>query len=410
MSDTKTDQSGLKPVGLNEIATLEPREPPFWLLFSLLSLVWIVVGCVFALQIIAFENVSASFAIRLALMDWGPWILVSPLVLWLSKHVEIRSGTWQWALPLHLLAAIAIAGALELLVYLSMDSGFIERAPQMRERFEMGDRNDEMGMSDERLAPPEKPPMRMIHVRVNMPIYWVLVAAAHAMAFHRRSMQKERRALIAEASLAEARLAALQAQINPHFLFNTLNAIAQYVHEDPVVAERMIESLSTMLRLVLAASDKRDVTLKEEIDFVDHYLDIQKMRFADRLKVERDIDANALSALVPTLLLQPLVENAIIHGIARARKQGVLTIKAMAQNGRLHIQVSDTGSGVPFREKVGQIVTIKERVGVGNTRARLKAAFSNNFTFTHSVAPEGGLCVSIDLPLSFPPGKQTPLP
>jgi LytS/YehU family sensor histidine kinase len=228
--------------------------------------------------------------------------------------------------------------------------------------------------------------MRILdRARVAVPVYWMLVAAAHALAHQRRSLERERRALQAEAGLTEARLAALQAQLNPHFLFNTLNTIAHFVYADPAAAEETISALSELLRSALNAQQRREVALAEEVGFVKRYCEIQKARFADRLEVRFEISPDTLGAAVPSLLLLPLVENAIIHGA------------------RLAIEVADTGgAGGPAAGKAGVGLAFREGVGLANTRARLAALYGERHAFVLERAAEGGVSARIEIPLDPP--------
>ncbi len=378
---------------------------PLWLKLALLSLVWIVIGALFVIQITVFDKVPRNIAIYFALMDWGPWIIVSPLVLWLGSRVQISATSWKWALPLHLFSSVVVALALENVVRLSFRQQWFEwpAPPKWGNAFEGA------APYDAQIPPP--PPrgrgpgrdgglgMELIRARFNVPIYWLLVVSMHALAYHRRSLERERRALKAEALLAEAQLAALQAQINPHFLFNTLNAIALYVHEDPKAAEAMIESLSEMLRTVLAAANRREVSLLEEFAFVDRYLAIQQIRFSDRLTIKREIEEDTLDAKVPTLFLQPLVENAVVHGITPERSAGMITIRATTSGGRLSIQICDTGHSQIANLPEGTLLSPKEGLGLSNTRARLQATFGGDFKFTLATGKEGGVCAQVEIPL-----------
>jgi sensor histidine kinase YesM len=149
-----------------------------------------------------------------------------------------------------------------------------------------------------------------------------------------------------EIHLREARLQALRCQLNPHFLFNTLHSIAELVHEDPGLAEQLILRLGELLRKVLSSSDQQEIDLADELEFIKAYLDIEQMRLGDRLHVEWDVAPDVLRLKVPSLLLQPLVENAIQHGIAPSNRSGTVQIRAQRDNGFLHLQVRDSGPGL----------------------------------------------------------------
>lgn len=373
-----------------------------WLLLSLL---WIALAVITAVQHATWREVEWNTALGFTLMDWGPWVVLSPIVLWFARRVQIDGHNWLRTVPLHMAGAIAITIAGHLMGQLAIDYRLVQvpgaGPPRPGEqRFD-----DRLPPSGTRRIPPREgrdSPVfpRFIRARLSIPIYCALVAAAHAIAYHHRSLERERRALLAEARLTEARLMALQTQLNPHFLFNALNAVSSLVYSQPRAADEMLCALSEFLRRVLAAAERREVTLGEELEFIDRYLSIQQIRFADRLDVRREISADLSRVFVPTLILQPLVENAIIHGIAPRAGRGMVTIKAAVLNDRLVLSVSDTGTGVtiPPRRTDGT-VEVSEQVGLKNTHARLAAMYGDDAHFTLTPAPEGGLCARIDLTL-----------
>ena len=176
--------------------------------------------------------------------------------------------------------------------------------------------------------------------------YGAIVGLAHSVHFYRRYREREHRAILLEASLAKARLNALQTQLRPHFLFNSLNAIVTLLRRDPRLAESTLMALSDLLRLTLSQSDKQEVTLREELQFVQSYVEIQQIRFGDKLHFEQNIQAAMLDCLVPSLLLQPLIENAIRHGIEPSDDAGSLRLTAQQENARLVITVEDDGVGM----------------------------------------------------------------
>lgn len=213
---------------------------------------------------------------------------------------------------------------------------------------------------------------------------------------HYQDLQQEReRALKAEAQAQQAQLAALRYQLNPHFLFNTLNAISTLVAEERNQdARRMIARLSEFFRLTLEQSNAQEVPLVEELAFVRRYLEIEQIRFAERLSVRMDADPETYAALVPTLILQPLVENAIKHAIAPRETGGQIEIEARYVGGRLHLRVRDDGPGM---SKGG---TDAERYGVGltNTQARLEVLYGTDQRLGLRRADGGGVEVTLDVP------------
>jgi LytS/YehU family sensor histidine kinase len=216
----------------------------------------------------------------------------------------------------------------------------------------------------------------MIHQGVM--VYWGTLVAAHAFEYYRRFQEGKTRAIELSTQLAQAQLAALKMQIHPHFLFNTLNSIASLLHKDVEAADRMIARLSDFLRLTLKSSDEPTVTLEQELMFVKNYLEIEKIRFQERLVVEMEIDPDVLDAQIPNLILQPLIENAVRHGISRQTTVGNLLIRAKRDGSRLSISIEDNGPGLngnrPKKRREGG-------VGLTNIRARLKQFYDDDFFF-----------------------------
>ncbi len=214
-------------------------------------------------------------------------------------------------------------------------------------------------------------------------------------------LQEEReRALAAEGLAHQARLQALRYQLNPHFLFNTLNAISTLVTERKNAdAERMIARLSDFLRLTIDQGTGVEVPLAEEMDFVRRYLDIQQIRFGERLTVDLDVDPGTLSACVPPLLLQPLIENAVRHGIMPREEGGTLTVEARRVGDRLHLRVRDDGPGPPPDADAAE----SQGIGLANVRERLDALYGTDHTFRLDRADGGGCIVSIECPFHTRP-------
>ena len=226
----------------------------------------------------------------------------------------------------------------------------------------------------------------------NVLIYWAVISVAHALDYYGKFQERERRAAELERRLTEARLHALQMQLNPHFLFNTLHAISALMHQDVEAADRMIVRLSELLRAALEGTTAAEVPLRQELAFLERYLDIERTRFGDRLTVQMHIDPETLAARVPNLILQPIVENAIQHGIEPHARPGRLELHARRQADELELQVRDNGAGLPAGDG------INENVGLSNTRARLKELYGAAHRFEFQNLPEGGLLVRITIP------------
>jgi signal transduction histidine kinase len=232
----------------------------------------------------------------------------------------------------------------------------------------------------------------------EMIVYAGIVAAglARDYSLRYRARQDEATRLQSEtaqlrAQLAEARLSALRSQIDPHFLFNTLNAVSALVERDPRGVRRMIARLSELLRHSLEGAGAAEVTLRKEVEFVDRYLEIMRIRFQGSLEVETDVDAEVMDALVPNLILQPLVENAVKHGVGRMKEGGLIRIHAFRENGRVVLSVRDNGPGLGTAAP-------REGVGVRNTRQRLEQLYGQAQALTLGPVDGGGVEARVTLP------------
>jgi two-component system LytT family sensor kinase len=225
---------------------------------------------------------------------------------------------------------------------------------------------------------------------LNLPVYWLIVAAAHVERLARAAQQKDRRRLRLEAQLADARLQTLRAQLQPHFLFNALNTVSVLMHEDVDAADRILLQLSALLRRSLDSSEVHEVTLGEEIGFVESYLGIEQARFGERLTYRLDVPDQVREARVPMLILQPLVENALRHGIASRAGPGHVAIAADRDGDTLRLQVVDDGQGLP--------PAASERIGLANTRARLRLLYADRQRFAVRNSEHGGVIAEIELP------------
>lgn len=228
-------------------------------------------------------------------------------------------------------------------------------------------------------------------------VYWGIIVVGQGMRyFHDLNNEKVRVATLS-AQLSDARLNALKMQVHPHFLFNTLNSITTLIHEAPETADLMINRLSDFLRMTLKNSGEPMVTLKRELEFVRTYLEIEKLRFEERLAVIIDVDEDVLDLKVPNLILQPLVENSIKHGVANLKTRGEIKIKALRSDGKLRISIHDNGPGLAD----GQTQTANSGTGVGlkNTAARLEQIYGDNFTFEIQNDPLGGTLATLELPV-----------
>ncbi len=227
-------------------------------------------------------------------------------------------------------------------------------------------------------------------------IYWMILGGLQAYRYYERYMSSELQLERLEKSYSQARLNALRMQLDPHFLFNALNTISSHVERDPKLTRLMIEHLGDLLRMSLESKDRQEVPLAEELAFLDHYLAIQKIRFGRRLKVEIDIAPEVRYASVPSLFLQPLVENAIRHGISPRASGGTVSVTAEPVNGKLAIRIADDGAGLP----PGWSLEKSTGLGLSVTRERIAGLYPNDEgSFVIKGREEGGTLVEIVLPL-----------
>jgi len=226
-------------------------------------------------------------------------------------------------------------------------------------------------------------------VNVWIPIYWMVLGVAYALDFYHKWQHRTLEAARLETQLAQAQLQALKQQLNPHFLFNTLNALSTLIEDEPQAAQRMTAKLGEFLRLVLDHTDAQQVPLSQELHFAQLYLAIEQVRFCDRLTFTHHVEATALTAVVPHLLLQPLVENAVRHGLAAAGR-GRIHLQAQRQGERLVVEVQNTGPSLPVGGTRG--------IGLANTEQRLRTLYGSHYVLSLCSDAEQGTIVHLELP------------
>jgi LytS/YehU family sensor histidine kinase len=228
-------------------------------------------------------------------------------------------------------------------------------------------------------------------------LYPALIGLTRGIDYYRKYRENELRSAQLQRRLVEAQLHNLRGQLNPHFLFNTLNMISERMYEDVAAADRMIASLGDLLRLTLRSSDELQVPLISELEILECYLDIMRARFSDSVQVRLDIDPESRQSMVPSLLLQPLVENAFRHGVGRKLEGGIIEVATAAKNGSLSLVVRDNGPGIDGDPKS----VLQKGVGLSNIAERLRQLYGNrhqlNIRNRHA-ADGGGLEVAIEIP------------
>lgn len=318
-------------------------------------------------------HAPVALILKMSLTEWYLWALLSPLIVWLVLRVPLERAHLARSAAIHLAASAGFAVALWWLNNLA--------------------RHKLLGLPSA---------IRLAYVfHQYLTVYWILVAATVGYLYYTRYRESEVRTAQLAAQLAHAQLQALRMQLHPHFLFNTLNAISTLVHKDPELADRMIARLSDLLRLTLENVGVQEVRLAKELEFLEKYLDIERTRFADRLEIHLEIAPETLDAGAPYLILQPLVENAIRHGIAPRSERGRIAIEALRRDGRLVISVTDDGPGIAAPGKM------KDGVGISSTRARLARLYGADHRFELSRGGLGGLAVTLEIPFRILDEKST---
>lgn len=314
-------------------------------------------------------------------LHWLSWTLATPLLVWASRRLPLVPGRRARRVAAHAALAVAVSAALSGLNVAVAVGLFTLVGPG---------------------APPQGPFLaRMVlsSLAIDVFAYTAVVAVTTALEGRRQAARLEGRAALLEAQLARAHLHALRMQLNPHFLFNALQTVSALTSPADHKARRVLRDLGDLLRLSLERTGVQEVPLEEELEFLDRYLAIERVRFQDRLAVEVHVDDGVLGASVPTLLLQPLVENAVKHGVAPHEGAVRIEVRATRQGGRLSVQVSDDG-GAPSAEGAAEGAAGGPSTGVGlaNVRARLDRLYGPAASLSHGPVQGGGYVVRVDLP------------
>ncbi len=311
-------------------------------------------------------------------LDHYLWALLTPVIFWVSHRFSIEKSNWQRRVVLHLGIAILIAIVADIGFDL-IKNYFFPLAVRKRP------------------FDPLQEILRLWFLR-ELVVYFFVLATGFARDYFLRYQVRQKEAVWLRAQLAEARLETLRMQINPHFLFNTLHAVSTLVERDPKGVRRMIARLSALLRYTLEGNSAQEVPLRQELQFLDDYLEIQQIRFQGRLQVQQHIEPALLDALVPNLILQPLVENAIKHGAARVEGSGYIELRAWREGARLCLSVSDNGPGFLENTEGDGMPNLKKGLGLRNTQERLEGLYGSMQSLSLSAAEQGGVVAQITLP------------
>lgn len=356
-----------------------PRDARWW---SVVVLVWLAAGVMAALHQAAAAAVRGELRnewmwTAMQIPHWLLWAPVTPFIFAASQRHPFSRGRVARALLMHLaLAALAIV--------------FVEGSyAQMALLVER--------LAGTTIAPGRPSPLALTAIAVFAPVsgivtYTAVVCVASALTAQSRLREREVRSALLEADLSRAQVQAIKMQVQPHFLFNTLHAINVLIKEDPAVATRMVTLLGDLLRHTLTRAAVAKVPLRSELDVLALYLDIERVRFHDRLTVTYDVADATLSALVPDLVLQPLAENAIKHGIGARTEGATVWINARVEAGALILEVVDSGAGPAGDDPA------PERIGLSTVRARLERLYGSRQSLTLERMPGGGCVARISLP------------
>ncbi len=344
-------------------------KPGYWHLSRFWWLVvffWLMVSFAGGLELSLMHIVSRNQVVLETVTRLISWIFMTILVVWISEIYILERSTWKKTIWVYVVACFLSLTVMGALAY------FVEPPVSL-----LSGRYHSLSFAI------------LLRLTYQLPSFWGLVAVAHAVRFYDKESSLKLREANLQTLLVQTRLKALQSQLNPHFLFNTLNSIASLVHESPVKAERMIDALGELLHLTIDI-DRQTHTLREELHLLEQYLLIQRIRFGERLQIDMRIDATLLQEQVPVLILQPIAENAVKHGVEAMLGDGLIQVFAQVSSdeGTMRLEITNDGPVLKGSPEITQ-----GRVGLTNTRARLAEFFGSQASFQLFFRPVGG-CVA----------------
>jgi two-component system LytT family sensor kinase len=337
----------------------------------------------------------AAYLLRGALGKEWPWVLMqlpryltwalfTPLIFAAAQRFPFRRDRLARSLGAHVLIALAIAGTIEL-VWLQISLGLqMYLEPELMARVRSNWAEVYSGAVLSRLLS-------------GAFTYVAVLGVATTLDYHRRFRERELRSAQLEAQLALAQVQALKMQVHPHFLFNTLHAITVLIREDPAAATRVVTRLGDLLRLTLSRATTAQVSFRRELEILTLYLEIERTRFHDRLEIEYDVQPATLGALVPDLILQPLVENAIRHGVSPNAGTGRIEVCSRRDGDWLILEIRDNGAGLP------QGAALRDGIGLTTTKARLERLYGTQHELTLANLPQRGCVARIRIPFQLTP-------
>jgi len=376
----------MKPAIKPNSPTKQAADPgrPFFMRPAVFLSGWIAMGLLFGFQ----DLMEMSFGewkipLWLPLASWALDFLLWGLIflgMWRFLRASIQSASPRQML-LHYLPLSILVGATVEVLYIAI---FPYQPPGRHYHFLT---RVERNLSSELIT--------------DVAIFWIGFFLFRSIGYYQRFREREQTASRLEAQLVEARLQALQMQLNPHFLFNTLNSVSSLMRSDPDVADEMLERLSSLLRMTLAKGHEQKVRLQEEMDVVQLYVSIQQFRFGDRVSHSIEVAPEAWDALVPTMILQPIVENAYVHGISKSNGKGTIAIHAGIQGDTLCMDIRNSGCLKHTPGKEGGL-------GIANVKARLQLHYGSRQSFSIREVAPGEVTAAFTLPLEIDksPGSE----
>ena len=361
-----------------ETSLLESR----WVQWILYVVIWTAVGLFFASysslwgRVIYKSPVTWDYALKTNLSFYYIWACIAPLVLWLGKRYRFERGTRTISLLVHVPTSL-ILSTFQLVIAEIVVQSFSPEPLHLFEAF----RAIQLTF--------------VVYYHINVLTYWAILGVGYGRQYYRKFRDREIRAAQLEAQLTQAQLQALKMQLHPHFLFNTFNTISSLMHRNVDAADGVLARLGDLLRYSLHNVGVQEVTLREELDFLQRYLEIEQTRFEDRLRVKISVDPDVLDFMVPNLILQPLVENAVRYAVATRASGCCIEITAKEVLGQLRLSVVDDGPGLPQ----GYDLSANEGIGLRTSRERLQQLYGDEQRFTLSNRSPMGLAVTIIMPI-----------
>ncbi len=353
-----------------------------WVLWISYFLIWTAVGLFFASEsslwgrYIFRTPVTWDQALKTNLSFYYIWACIAPLVLWLGKRFRFERGSRTLSFFVHLPTSVLFS-SIQLLIAEIVVQSFSPDRLHLYEAFKAIERTF------------------IVYFHINFLTYWAILGIGYGREYYRKFREREVRGAQLRTQLTQAQLQALKMQLHPHFLFNTFNTISSLMHKNVDDVDRVLARLGDLLRYSLHNVGVQEVTLREEMEFLQRYVEIEQTRFENRLKVKISVEPEVLDCKVPNLILQPLVENAIRYAVAPRASGGCIEISARQVIGSLKISVVDDGPGLPE----GYDLQAHEGVGLRNSRERLEQLYGENHRFILSNKSPEGLEVAIVIPI-----------